>query len=134
MVSRRAVLASVFIGLMLISGPAAAQVGPGHAYAAEAAIMSAGTRAAAVSRLRGVPSVGVIRLYVRYTPFMSSDWPDVAEWQILAQKFRPGVQRLRAALSANPATRTALTSRGIAIGRVVGIDIYSNGSIRVYLL
>ena len=113
---------------------ASAQFFPDSTYKAEAAILSAGARAAAISRLKKVPSVGVVNLNIRYLPLLRSDAPDVAEFRISAGKNAAGIKRLRAALAANPATRRALASRGIAIDRVVGVDIYSNGSLRVYII
>jgi hypothetical protein len=106
----------------------------GGTYKAEAAILSAGSRAAAISRLKAVPSVGVVNLNIRTVPRFRSDAPDVAEFKVSAGKNFNGIQRLRAALASNPATRRALSSRGISINRVVGVDIYSNGSIRLYIL
>jgi predicted solute-binding protein len=113
---------------------ASAQFFSGSSYKAEAAIISAGSRAAAISRLKRVPSVGVVNLNVRSVPLFRSDAPDVAEFRISASKNANGIRRLRTALAANPATRHALANHGIAIGRVVGVDIYSNGSIRVYII
>ena len=111
-----------------------AQIFAGSTYKAEAAILSAGSRAAAISRLKAVPSVGVVNLNIRYVPRFRSDAPDVAEFKISAGKNFNGISRLRAALAANPATRSALSNRGISVNRVVGVDIYSNGSIRLYIL
>ena len=108
--------------------------GGGDSYKAQAAIMSAGSRAAAISRLKAVPSVGVVNLNIRWVPMFRSDDPDPAEYRISAGKNFSGIKRLRAALAANPATRRALARRGIAIGRVVGVDVSSNGSIRLYIL
>ncbi len=104
------------------------------AYKAEAAILSAGTRAAAISRLVAVPSVGVVNLSIRTVPRFRSDVTDVAEFKVSAGKNFKGISRLRAALAANPATRRALSNHGISVNRVVGVDIYSNGSIRLYIL
>jgi hypothetical protein len=106
----------------------------GTTYKAEAAIMSAGSRAGAVSRLKAVPSVGVINLNIRQAPRFNSDVPDVTEFRVSASKNFSGIKRLRNALASNPATRRALGSRGISVGRVVGVDISSNGSLRLYLL
>lgn len=108
--------------------------GMDNGYAADSAILSAGSRAAAISRLRKIPSVGVVNLNIRYVPLLRSDAADQAVYRISAGRNVGGIKRLRAALAANPATRRALASHGISIGRVVGVDIYSNGSIRVYIL
>ena len=128
--------AAMFSLAVLTLSPAylPAQAFGGGAYKAEAAIMSAGSRAAAISRLKAVPSVGVVNLNIRWVPTFRSDMPDVAEYRISAGKNSSGIKRLRNALAANPVTRRALASRGISIGKVVGVDISSNGSLRLYVL
>ena len=133
----RPLVHAALFGLAVLMTPPSgvqAQVFPDSTYKADAAILSAGSRAAAIARLKKVPSVGVVNLNIRYVPLFHSDAPDVAGFRISAGKNSAGIKRLRAALAANPATRRALASRGIAIGRVVGVDIYSNGSIRVYII
>ena len=111
-----------------------AQAFDGTTYKAEAAIMSAGSRAGAVSRLKAVPSVGVINLNIRRAPRFNSDVTDITEFRVSASKNFSGIKRLRGALASNPVTRRALASRGISIGRIVGVDISSNGSLRLYVL
>ncbi len=67
----RTVISSAFLSLALLAlSPAnlPAQAFGGSTYKAEAAIMSAGSRAAAVSRLKAVPSVGVVNLNIRWVP------------------------------------------------------------------
>jgi hypothetical protein len=133
----RTLISSAFLSLALLAlSPAnqSAQAFGGGTYKAQAAIMSAGSRAGAISRLKAVPSVGVINLKIRWVPTFRSDVPDVAEYRNSAGKNFSGIKRLRNALAANPVTRRALASRGISIGRVVGVDISSNGSLRLYLL
>jgi hypothetical protein len=44
-----------------------------------------------------------------------------------------GVNKLRQALRANPATRAALAKRGIDASQVAGAMISSNGSLRLYI-
>lgn len=106
----------------------------GSTYKVEAAIMSAGSRAAAISRLKAVPSVGVVNLNIRRVPRFGSGVPDIAEFRVSAGKNFSGIKRLRNALASNPVTRRALAIRGIFIGKVVGVDISSNGSLRLYVL
>jgi hypothetical protein len=128
---------SVLFGLAVMAlSPSSlpAQAFDGSTYKAEAAIISAGSRAGAVSRLKAVPSVGVINLNIRRAPRFSSDVPDIAEFRVSASKNFSGIKRLRNALASNPVTRRALASRGISIGRIVGVDISSNGSLRLYVL
>lgn len=129
----RSIIVSALLGLA-VPALAPAQAMSGNTYKADAAILSAGSRAAAISRLKGVPGVGVVNLKIRFVPMFRSSQPDVATYRISAGKNAAGIKRLRAALAANPATARALAGRGISIGRIVGVDIYSNGSIRVYIL
>lgn len=103
-------------------------------HAAAAAIMSAGDRAATIRQLGDVPSIGVVNLAIRHTLRLRSDDTDAAEYRILSSKYANRIATLRAALQANPVTRKALMARGIAINRVVGVTIGSNGSLRLYVL
>jgi hypothetical protein len=133
----RTYLSSAFLSLALLAASPAnlsAQVFGDSSSKAEAAILSAGSRAAAISRLKSVRSVGVVNLSFRNVPRFRTNAPDVSEFKVCAGKNLGGIKRLRAALAANPATRRALASRGISVGRVVGVDVYSNGSIRLYIL
>ena len=133
----RTCISSAFLSLALLAvSPAnlSAQVFGDSSSKAEAAIMSAGSRAAAISRLKSVRSVGVVNLSFRNVPRFRTNAPDVSEFKVSAGKNFSGIKRLRAALAANPATRRALATRGISIGRVVGVDVYSSGSIRLYIL
>jgi hypothetical protein len=137
MTRARTIITSIFFSLSVLAlSPAnlSAQVFAGSSYKAEAAILSAGSRAAAISRLKVVPSVGVVNLSFRNVPRFRTNAPDVSEFKISAGKNFAGIRRLRSALAANPATRHALSVRGISVSRVVGVDIYSNGSIRLYIL
>ncbi len=120
--------------LCLASLPVGAQVSTSNVHQAESAILSAGGKAKAVSKLKSVASVGVVYLRLRTTPSLRSEQPHPAEFGISAQKNQSGIGRLRAALAANPATLSALAVRGISVNRVVGIDIYSSGAIRLYVL
>ena len=129
-------VAFLVAALPLRTAPSAlAQVSSSDSYMAESAIMGAGPNAARVGSLRAVPSVGVVRLDFGHLPRLrSGSGPDVSEFRILAAKHAKGINRLRAALAANPATRRVLAARGIAIGSVVGVKVSSNGSLRLYLL
>lgn len=133
----RSVFRSALFGLAVLAlSPTnlPAQSFGGSTYKAEATIMSAGSRAAAISRLKAVPRVGVVNLNIRRVPRFGSDVPDIAEFRVSAGKNFSGIKRLRNALASNPVTRRALAIRGISIGKVVGVDISSNGSLRLYLL
>jgi hypothetical protein len=131
------IITSIFFSLSVLAlSPVGqpAQAFAGSTYKAEAAILSAGSRAPAISRLKAIPSVGVVNLSFRYVPSFRTDEPDVSDFRISASKNFNGIRHLRAALAANPATRHALSVHGISVKRVVGVDIYSNGSIRLYIL
>jgi hypothetical protein len=133
----RLAISSAFLSLALLAvSPAnlSAQVFGDSSSKSEAAIMSAGSRAAVISRLKSVPSVGVVNLSFRNVPRFRTGAPDVSEFKVSARKNFGGIKRLRNALAANPVTRRALAIRGISIGRVVGVDVYSSGSIRLYIL
>ena len=130
----RSALLSLSLLALLPSGPSA-QVFVGSKFKAEAAMLSAGKRASAVSKLQAIPGVSVVNLSVRFMTLSSSSGaPDMDAFRASAEKNAKGIWRLRAALAINPVTRHALASRGISIDRVVGVDIYSSGSIRVYIM
>jgi hypothetical protein len=129
MTRTKSIICAVLIGFMatsLSASNSSAQIFQEDVYKAESAIMSAGSRSAAVSRLKDIPSVGVINLAFRNTARFRDDVPDVSEFRISAEKNFSGIKKLRAALRANPATRQELARHGIAV--------YSNGSIRLYIL
>ena len=133
--NRRALLSMISLvpTAALVSGPAFA-FGEDDVTAAQSAIMSAGSRAAIVRRLRAVPSVGVVDLRFRAHSRFKSELPDHAEFRISAEKNWAGVQRLRAALAANPVTRAAMQRHHVNINRVVGVMISSNGSLRFFIV
>ena len=137
MIRARSIITLILFSLSVLalsSASLSTRAFAGDTYKADAAILSAGSRAAAILRLKSVPSVGVVNLKIRYVPRFRDNAPDVAAFKISAGKNFSGIRRLRAALATNPATRRALSVRGISVSRVVGVDIYSNGSIRLYIL
>jgi hypothetical protein len=102
---------------------------------AQSAMMSAGKRAAQIRRLDQVPAIGVIRLDFQYVPTRYNDnEEDPAYFRRIAERNSGGIAKLRAALRANPVTRRALAERGIAINRIVGVNIGSRGALRLYFL
>jgi hypothetical protein len=122
---------------MLAAAPAGvpgalAQVNGADIQMATSAIMNAGTRAAKVKAIKRVPSVGVVRLDFN-SMALFSDQPDPADYRIMVSRNAAGVNKLRQALRANPATRAALAQRGIDPGQVAGAMISSNGSLRLYI-
>jgi hypothetical protein len=129
--------AALLLGFMVLSflpPTSSAQVTESEVFRAESAILSAGARAAAISHLRNVPSIGVINLAIRYKPRFRSNLPDVSEFRISAEKNFASIHRLQRALAANPITHAALADHGVSPGHVVGVDISSNGSLRLYIL
>lgn len=115
-----------------VIAPASAQVSQLDVHMSIAAIMDAGHRADRVKTIKKVPSVGVVRLDMG--PIISnSNIPDRAEYRIMVSRNAAGVNKLRRALAANPATRAALAKRGISPGQVAGAQISSNGSLRLYI-
>lgn len=103
----------------------------------EATIMRAGSSAQKISRIKNVPSVGVINL--RRDSIQAFGYPGdytdtIQEYRLTVEKNAGGINRLRAALRANPATRRALADHGVSLSRVVAVDVGSNGSLRVYIL
>jgi hypothetical protein len=131
---RNMFLTSAAIVMFLTGSAAQAQLTHDSFRDAHVSIMSAGSRAANVARIRHVPSVTVVDLHWRLTPRMRGDAPEPAELEVSAQKNAAGVRRLQAALRRNPATRAALAERGISVGHVVGVRIFSSGALIVYVL
>jgi hypothetical protein len=58
----------------------------------------------------------------------------LSDFKISAEKNAAGIKRLRKALRANRATRAALAERGVDIGRILAVHIFSDGSLRVFIL
>jgi len=111
---------------------ALAQVRGADIQMASSAIMNAGSRAAKVKAIKKVPGVGVVRLdFNSMSPF--SNLPTPADYRIMVSRNAAGVNKLRQALRANPATRAALAKRGIDASQVAGAQISSNGSLRLYI-
>jgi hypothetical protein len=102
---------------------------------AENAIRGSGRAAARVAEIDDVPSVGVVDLSFITSGFqMDRLFMDSNDFRILAERYAPSIQRLRRALRSNPATRAALDDHGINLSRVVGVQISSRGSLRLYTL
>jgi hypothetical protein len=99
----------------------------------DALIMRAGSTASKISHIELVPSIGVVYLRRIARPRMDSDWDNIDDFRLNIDRNYAGIKRLRSALKANPSTRRALAAKGVSISRVVAADVYSNGSIRVYL-
>ena len=75
MTRARSIITSIFFSLSVLAlSPASlpTQAFADDTYKADAAILSAGSRAAAISRLKSVPSVGVVNLKIRYVCHVSA--------------------------------------------------------------
>jgi len=133
--TRAMLLAALLLGFAPIAGvpQATAQVSEIDYHMAMSAITNAGNRAPKVAALKRVPSVGVIRLDFRTVPRFRTDIPDPSEFKIMARKNAGGVARLQRALAGNPVTRDVLARRGIAVNQVMGVQVSSNGSLRLYI-
>ena len=101
---------------------------------AASAILSASSRAGNIRALGAVPSLGVIWVAHGSAPRLGFIDENISTLLISAQRNHSGIIKLRAALAANPATRQALTAHGVEISHVVGVQIGSNGSLRVFLM
>ena len=99
---------------------------------AGAAVLRSDRDAAVVRRIHNVPSVGVVMLSGGPVNPVSHLGMDITDVQIYAQKFPGRVAALRHALAANPATAHALHANGVDIAQVIGVQIGSSGSLRVY--
>lgn len=127
-------VAAVAVALVAATPAAPVQARP-DATMAQVAMMSAGARAAQIRKIRTVPSIGVIRLDLTYVPTKYNEHEeDRAFFNRMASRHAGDIQKLRSALRANPVTRSALAKRGIPINRIVGVQIGSNGSLRLYFL
>jgi hypothetical protein len=96
-------------------------------------IQMAGKRAAQVPGIKKVPSVGVIRLDVPTIPMFNGDVPDWQEFKIMTQRNAAGVAKLQRNLAANPVTAAALAKNHVRPSQVAGVQIGSNGALRLYI-
>ena len=113
--------------------PALAQVTNIDVQWATSSIQMAGKRANQVPGIKKVPSVGVIRLDIPTVPMFRGDIPDWQEFKIMTQRNAAGVAKLQKALAANPVTAAALAKSRVQPWQVAGVQIGSNGSLRLYI-
>jgi hypothetical protein len=116
------------------AGTATAQFNMIDETEAFSAIESASTAASRIRTITHVPAVGVIWLNVQSLPLWDSREADESDYRIAASRHPAAINRLRAALRANPATRKALAAHGISIDRVVGVRVGSHGALRIFLI
>jgi len=113
--------------------PATAQVTNIDVQWAISSIQMAGKRANQVPGIKKVPSVGVIRLDIPTVPMFRGDIPDWQEFKIMTQRNAAGVAKLQRALAANPVTAAALAKSRVKPSQVAGVQIGSNGALRLYI-
>lgn len=121
-------------GLVPLAAPrAVAQVTNIDVQWAISSIQMAGKRANQVPGIKKVPSVGVIRLDIPTVPMFRGDIPDWQEFKIMTQRNAAGVAKLQKALAANPVTAAALAKSRVQPWQVAGVQIGSNGALRLYI-
>lgn len=113
--------------------PALAQVTNIDVNWAISSIQQAGKRANQIPGIKKVPSVGVIRLDVPTIPMFNGDVPDWQEFKIMTQRNAAGVAKLQRNLAANPVTAAALAKNHVQPWQVAGVQIGSNGALRLYI-
>lgn len=130
--SNRFVKLAFVAAALAAATPAVAGISGSDPFEAYSAVLGAGQNAVAVRHLRNVPSVGVVHVdNGAVSP--TSKYGEIAnDILITADKKASGIGALRNALSANPVTRHALAAHGVDIGRVIGVQIGSSGSLRVF--
>jgi hypothetical protein len=97
------------------------------------AILSAGSTSAKIRSLKSVPSLGVVRVQFGFVPRLSTDGENVSTLRLSAERNTIGIAKLRSALAGNPVTRQALAQHGVSLGRVIGANVSSNGSLRLFV-
>jgi hypothetical protein len=105
----------------------------------DAIVMRSGATAPKIKKLKKVPSLGVVLLrrdgfrfgVRRELRSYDNDHYGGYDYRLLISRNASGIKKLRAALKSNPATRRALAK--VNINRIIAADVYSNGSIRVYV-
>jgi hypothetical protein len=130
----RIFMSAILVAISLLLSPGFAATAIVSGVPVDAIIMRAGATAAKIRTLKAVPSVGLVDLSKRRGPRYASEFDAIIDYRLGVQRNAGGVKSLRSSLRNNPVTRKALTSRGIPIGRVVGVDVGSNGALRVYIL
>jgi len=120
---------------LLVAAPAArAQIADETVRQAFVGMMQAGNDAYEVAGLRHVPRVTVIDLQLIARYRVRGERLRLSDFKVSAEKHAAGIARLRKALRANPATRAALAETGVDIGRILAVHIFSDGSLRVFVL
>ncbi len=127
--NRRNILTITLLAALAAGTPALAQIGNMEKFEVTSAIMSAGTAALKVRKLREVPSIGILSVSFRN----SLGVEQIREYQMLAGRYSSKIMRLRAALRANPVTRHVLREHHVDIDAIVGVRVGTYGALRVFV-
>ncbi len=123
------------LAALLVAVPAAsAQIADETVRQAFVGMMKAGNDAFEVAGLRHVPRVTIINLRLIATYRVRRERERLSDFKISAEKNAAGIARPRKALRANPATRAALAERDVGVNRILAVHIFSDGSLRVFVL
>ena len=125
----------ILAATLLLALPVASQAQVDNSNSSEtaSAILSAGSTSAKIRSLKSVPSVGVVRVQFGFAPRLSNDGENVSTLLLSAERNSAGIAKLRAALAGNPVTRHALEQHGVFLNRVIGANISTNGSLRLFV-
>lgn len=123
-----------FAALLFAGSAASAQIADETVRQATIGMMNAGNDAFEVAGLRHVPRVTIINLRLIANYRVRKERLRLSDFKISAEKNAAGIARLRKALKANPATRAAIAEKGVGVNRIVAVHIFSNGSLRVFIL
>lgn len=120
--------------LMPVPALAFARVSNIDSSEAQSAILSAGSRASQISKIRSVPSIGVIDLSFAPRSVDEGTAASYSEFKIMAERNYTGVQKLQHALNKNPTTHAAVANTRVSVRNIVGVSVSSNGSLRLFIL
>jgi hypothetical protein len=125
----------ILAATLLLALPVASQAQVDNSNSSEtaSAILSAGSTSAKIRILQSVPSVGVVRVQFGFAPRLSNDGENVSTLLLSAERNSAGIAKLRAALAGNPVTRHALEQHGVSLNRVIGANVSTNGSLRLFV-
>ncbi len=110
-----------------------AQVDTSNYSESASSILSAGSASAKIRNLKSVPSLGIVRVQFGFVPRLSDDGENTSTLLISAERNSAGIAKLRSALLGNSVTRNALEQHGVSINRVIGANVGSNGSLRLFV-
>ena len=110
-----------------------AQVDSSNYSETASAILSAGSASAKIRSLKSVPSLGIIRVQFGFVPRLSNDGENTSTLLLSAERNSAGIAKLRSALADNPVTRQTLQQHGVSINHVIGANVSTNGSLRLFV-